>query len=354
MDVLGKKEKAIEKKLSKQEMVNESVLNSLCVGQYIGFLPVEKIEKKKSSRLWVRGNDLLVLSAMFRRQRVDRQCFLEIAEQATDAWIRCEQSRLNPVNLDLNPSHMFYLPHLRKVWFIYWPVVNNQSPSDIAEFLRRLPMMFSAQPDDGAVNLDDYFALFQRNTPFSAEKIHRVLTGMLGKTAHEKMMLPITSEAADGELNFSPPPRKDVEYDPLLMLHVQQEKSLMLSTSPDMKSLISDVPQGTKEPILSAPCLYRQDTGECIFLTEDVFLIGRDTGSNHYAVLGTGAVSRNHAEIIQNQGRFYLRDKGSKNKTRINGIEIAPDAYVEITPGARILIADTEFIFIDQPYRSDK
>ena len=351
-------------------MVNENVLNSVCAGRYIGFLPIEKIDKKKQTRLLARRKDMMDLSEMFSRQRVDRQCFLEIAEQAADAWLRCEQSRLNPVNLDLTASHMFYLPHLRKVWFIYWPIVNNQSPSDIAEFLRRLPMLFSAQPGDGAVNLDDYFALFQKNTLFSTEKIRRALADMLGKTVHEKTVLPLTSEGAVKDLYFSPPPRKDVEYDPLSMLQTPLVSSSFppadhlavstLSVSGDQlpiaHSSASSVAPSHSEVVSELPvpsdsaCLYRQDTGEYIFLTEDVFSIGRDAESNHYAVIGAGAVSRNHAEIIRSQGRFYLRDKGSKNKTRINGVEVAAGAYAEILADARILVADTEFIFINQTH----
>ena len=68
---------------------------------------------------------------------------------------------------------------------------------------------------------------------------------------------------------------------------------------------------------------------------------------NCEVVLDNVAVSRHHAQILENHGHFYLEDLRSRNKTFLNGTPI--DGRVQLDNGDQIKICDLAFTFYDQP-----
>ena len=74
-------------------------------------------------------------------------------------------------------------------------------------------------------------------------------------------------------------------------------------------------------------------------------LIGRSSES---LALTDGTVSRRHAELTPDDGRWYLRDLDSSNGTFINGERIARDP-VELSPGDQIRCGSTLVVFAVAP-----
>ena len=66
------------------------------------------------------------------------------------------------------------------------------------------------------------------------------------------------------------------------------------------------------------------------------------TAPNSDVCLTDGTVSRQHAEISVRSQRYVVRDLGSTNGTRVNGVSIAK-AYLE--PGAHIAVGESELRF---------
>lgn len=82
------------------------------------------------------------------------------------------------------------------------------------------------------------------------------------------------------------------------------------------------------------------NTGQRFKIYEKETIIGRDSGCD--IPINDLTVSRIHAAITMQFGRFILEDLGSKSGTRVNltSINKAP-----LSPGDRILIGETEFVF---------
>ena len=53
-----------------------------------------------------------------------------------------------------------------------------------------------------------------------------------------------------------------------------------------------------------------------------------------------------HADIITHDGRYYIVDKNSTNKTFVDGKVIPPDTETEIFQGTKIRLADEDFTFV--------
>jgi pSer/pThr/pTyr-binding forkhead associated (FHA) protein len=81
-------------------------------------------------------------------------------------------------------------------------------------------------------------------------------------------------------------------------------------------------------------------SGAIFTASTDRFVIGSDERAQ--LILQDRAVSRFHCEIALEDGRTAIRDLGSRNGTRVNGVSIV-HAYLE--PGARIGVGQTEMSF---------
>jgi FHA domain/Domain of unknown function (DUF1707) len=67
-------------------------------------------------------------------------------------------------------------------------------------------------------------------------------------------------------------------------------------------------------------------------------------------VLADPSVSRRHAELRREGGRWLLRDLGSRNGTRVNGARLLDEA--EVGPGDRVSFGDARFR-LGEPPRSE-
>jgi predicted component of type VI protein secretion system len=68
----------------------------------------------------------------------------------------------------------------------------------------------------------------------------------------------------------------------------------------------------------------------------DTVTIGRDPGVT--LVLDHGTISRRHAEITCDGGRYLLRDLGSKNGTFVNGERLEPHRVRALQPRDQVRI----------------
>ena len=82
-------------------------------------------------------------------------------------------------------------------------------------------------------------------------------------------------------------------------------------------------------------------------INTDEFYIGRGTDKVNYSIADNKIISRIHAVIIARNGKHYIKDLHSTNKTFVNGNEISPDVEIEITAGMTIRFADEDFVVFD-------
>ena len=86
-------------------------------------------------------------------------------------------------------------------------------------------------------------------------------------------------------------------------------------------------------PVLALPAGERQ------------LVLGRSRDCD--CVLAEPSVSRRHAELRRDGGRWLLRDLGSRNGTRVNGVRLLDEA--EVCPGDRVSFGDARFRLGEAP-----
>ncbi len=85
--------------------------------------------------------------------------------------------------------------------------------------------------------------------------------------------------------------------------------------------------------------------GKKIEIKKAVFNIGTDINYNDFIISNNTAVSRKHAEIHYENGKYYILDLNSTNKTIVDGTIVRPGYKFELFSGSRIKLADEDFIF---------
>lgn len=93
------------------------------------------------------------------------------------------------------------------------------------------------------------------------------------------------------------------------------------------------------------PYLIRVNTDERIMINKATFKIGKATRGVDYTISGNGAVSRQHAVIIEKSGVYYIKDNKSTNHTYVNGKIIMEGVEEILTHDSMIKLGDEEFQF---------
>lgn len=91
--------------------------------------------------------------------------------------------------------------------------------------------------------------------------------------------------------------------------------------------------------------LLRKKNNEKIVINRPIFKLGKEKNYVDYCIDDNVAVSRNHAEIIIQNGEYYIRDNDSLNHTYINGTMIPVKENVVLYEEDVIFLANEAFIF---------
>lgn len=91
--------------------------------------------------------------------------------------------------------------------------------------------------------------------------------------------------------------------------------------------------------------------GQVVALQGNRLILGRHPTSQIF--LEDGAVSGQHAEIVQEDGKFFIGDMRTRCGTLVNGVKIKIDSRTELREGDEIRIVDHAFEFRLQPDSED-
>ena len=91
--------------------------------------------------------------------------------------------------------------------------------------------------------------------------------------------------------------------------------------------------------------LRRERTGEEVKIEGFVFHIGRERSFVNYFIGDNPAISKNHADVINRDGQYYIKDTNSKNRTYINGQLLTSNKEYVLSNGDTVMMADEKFEF---------
>ena len=113
-------------------------------------------------------------------------------------------------------------------------------------------------------------------------------------------------------------------------------RSALLRSVAWWSALVADVRGAWERPHLPVLALPQAD---------GTVTVGRSRECD--CVLSEQSVSRRHAELRRDGSRWLLRDLGSRNGTRVNGVRLLDE--VELRPGDRVSFGDARFRLGEAP-----
>lgn len=102
-----------------------------------------------------------------------------------------------------------------------------------------------------------------------------------------------------------------------------------------------------KQPVQQAaqPVLIRTKGAERIPVNKMLFRIGKERSFVDYWVSDNGAVSRSHADIINRDGAYFVRDNNSTNHTYLDGQMLTSSKEYPLQDGCKLVLGNEEFTF---------
>ena len=113
--------------------------------------------------------------------------------------------------------------------------------------------------------------------------------------------------------------------------------------SDDTIGLIGHGYDAPEKPVY--PTLIRLSSGESFYVSKPTFRIGAEQRFCDLFIGDNPYISRSHADIVARDGRYYIIDRNSTNKTYVNGSVIPAEKEVALFAGTQIRLANEDFYF---------
>ena len=158
-------------------------------------------------------------------------------------------------------------------------------------------------------------------------------TGNVGKKIYDPLSGDISDGPSDSNGNNHPKPNTNTQG--------LSSGTTVLGADPGGTTVLGS--EELDAPVY--PYLIRNKNEERIPVDKPVFRIGKEKQYSDYFVSDNNAVSRSHADIITRNGRYYIKDLNSTNKTYVDGKAIPIEKEVEIFSKTRLRLANEDFVF---------
>lgn len=320
----------IKVRLSVHEKLNVEEFNFLYERHIKGLLKVKKKYKKKIEYSGPVGINL----EAWLKNPISKHDLFFLLEQIVEVTKDINANALNINKIVWDIKHVYINERTKEIRFIYLPFISVKAEDDIFSFLEAV--IYSSNPIKNQNN--DYISkliFFIRNMPtYVPDKLEQYIM-VEDRNSINMLKNTHTDDDVTGLLNNNDIVVADIEPDAL-----SDEGATCLLNDEGETCLL----QNEQTPV-AFPKLYRVKTGEEVLIDKPVFRIGKEKISTDYFVNNNGAVSRNHADIVFRNRKYYVMDLNSKNRTYINDCEIPAHQETEICNGDRLKLADEEFIF---------
>lgn len=330
---------------------------------YYGFF---KLNYSKKNKLEYTGPQGISLYSRLNRP-ISEYDFFFLIEQIVDIVKRLRQLGLSWGNLVLDSKYVFFNEPTKELVFLYVPVITPHGSADILDFIEQIVYSVCLENVD-SMYLSDFSYFIKKMDYFDAEKIelyiyqlnHKIVDLIKGDkirngkysevSALEQKIYKSETSVNTGEQQSGDDDLTDIILQDMEAFKTQYEKNedatvILEDENTVLLEQSAELFEKKAEDDSKYPTLIRVVTEEEIKVNKLVFRIGKDENCVDYVVMNNGAVSRSHADIIIRDGRYYVFDLRSKNKTFINNRVLPTEHEIEIFDGDILKLANEEFLF---------
>lgn len=353
----------------KGQQISEREYYAIHTGQVPGLLRAELVKKGKKFQLKYNISGFVPLKE-FLKMPLNQAAFAKLLGNILNNLKALQRAYYNYqfILMDINAAMIH--PVTQQVCFVYVPITFYESGTGLKEFLLSIIQCCSFRPGENTDYVRDYINILNSGINFSVFDLEEYVKNISQVKEGPVSLKKCTHCGNEIQPNiqfctFCGMKIEDLNanashgiYDPSknIALPKKTENAACCSVDnsriPYSETLSGSFMSGAEKPFLAeqpnnlkAAYFYRVRTGEQIPVATDFFKIGKDPKSCTYSIADNPAVSRFHALVKQANGKWFITDLNSTNKTYINGQAILPNTEIEIYNGMNIKFANEEFIF---------
>lgn len=331
-----------------------------------GFFKLNKVKRNKLEYCCPIG-----ISLYQRLQNpISEYDFFFIVEQLLDTILKINNIGLSINNLVLDLKLIFFNEPSKELSFIYLPLVSPKNKLDINNCIETIIYLVKPTDTNKSNYLSEFSYFLKKLDKFDIDKIEKYIylkhEDILKMIKNNNLLIEqdekksfynriLDEEKTDliKEDNNEKTEIMDLKNSDMMNIynfHINTENTELMDDEEteimqdDFNDFQTELITEEKE-IYKYPRLIRVLTNEIININKPVFRIGKEEKCVDYVVKDNAAISRSHIDIICRNGKFFVFDLHSKNKSYINDRVIPVEHETEIHNGDTLKLANEEFLF---------
>lgn len=326
----------------------DSVARGMLQNNYIdGLLNPAFVQKGEKQYLKYDITSKPALTEYF-KEKMTKHRVLNLFQSIFSGMETAEEYMLMPEGFIFDMEHVYVDALSGKVSLLYLPLEEPKKKQDIRAFFKdMLTEMFYDENE----NLD-YVGRLMNYFNQAEDFCMAGLNGALEKTAgeEEKPFAPkkdsISEEENDDffeELEIPEDEEKASEFHHSFMggsFDEDDNKTVIIGGGMEYDNGRMDF--GTSQ---GRCIIIRRKNGQNAVINKDVFHIGKESSQADFYIGDNATISSLHADIICEDGRYFVRDMNSLNHTYINNVLVKPEEIRELHSGDVLKLANEEFDF---------
>lgn len=363
-------------KSQKGQQLSEREVYSINNNEVSGLLHLDVVSKGASFKLVYNITGFVTFKEYLKRV-LNKEAFARILKNILENLKATQETFINQQMLLLDFDHVLVNPATEHIYFTCVPIQGIETGTPLRDFLLNIIQYSTFVPGEDNSYIREYITILNSGINFSVfelEEYINKLTGKKSQTEGQTRECPGCHQTVKRGTNYCPYCGRKMTgttgnvgkkiYDPLSGEVSEETSGNGCNTRANRPRPISNTqglscgttvlgpdPGGTTvlgseelyEPVY--PYLIRNKNEEKIPVDKPVFRIGKEKQYSDYFVSDNNAVSRSHADIITRNGRYYIKDLNSTNKTYVDGKAIPIEKEVEIFSRTKLRLANEDFVF---------
>ena len=285
------------------------------------------------------------------REVMTKEKFLNIEKRLTEAGLAAEAAGISQ-QLAVEPETAFISEGGARLCYV---PVQGFAGAGLRYLLLEVIYRSSFSGEEDCAYAQTVVNFLRNSEPFSLRDFHNLLTGLEtdlppsvqrgpSGTSSEKGGTVLISEAVQLREQAKAEEEARREAEARAAEEARREAEAKAEEEARREAEAKAAEEVHREEKKNAPMnLLHEKTGARIPIMRPVLKIGKKAGLVDYCIEGNPSISRRHADIVSRDGGCYLVDRGSLNKSYVNGRIAEPDQEIPLHSGDKISLADEIF-----------
>lgn len=381
--------------LKEEELIDEVCYDMVHGNQISGMLPMFFSTSDGKRMLKYNISSRISLEDFFHGV-VNRNGFLSVFSAVVNTLVTCDEYTLDINYFILDSQHIFVNIGNREAELLYIPVIHRKEPVDLIFFFKNIVFQTQFDPSENAGYVVEIIKYLEDTDRFSIQGLKKKVDEIIkenepglqvfkaGRAKVKPFHYEYAAQPEPAQANWQGADSKNVVETSVLFsqvsneeekqslnpekkkrkikdiftnrkgkkssvditeLWIQQEAEAVLAEADMAQNTSSEDTLDEKKVFEVSAYIVREKTQEHVKLDKKILKIGKERSFVDYCIMDNPTISRSHANIVAENGEYYIMDMNSKNHTFVNGRMIHSGDRVKLIHGSKIRLSDEEFQF---------